>query len=55
MVRAGSGSWPGLPPHFLTDLFFQEGLGTVELKGDRVCTELSIGVVNLFFLVCYVD
>lgn len=33
---------------------FQEGLGTVGLKGDRVCKELSVGIVSLSYFPLFV-
>lgn len=36
------------PPHPTPwYILFQDGLGTVGLKGDRVCKELSVGTVSL--------
>lgn len=43
VVRARAKVWPRLLIHSFIHPLFQEGLGTVGLKGDRVCKELSHG------------
>lgn len=46
------GSRPGLstPPPSLTDSFFQEGLGAVGQKGDRVCMGSFWGLLSTWVL-----